>query len=114
MTSGKAFVLLDRLLESQTTGPLYLKMPEIAKLVVEALERGSKSEYILHAWVVMPNHVHILITPQADVSKALQRLKGSTAREATSCSGGPGLSGRVTAMIGSFATRTSSGGLKNI
>ena len=30
----------------------------------------------------MPNHVHLLITPQTDVPKLLQKLKGSTARQA--------------------------------
>jgi len=38
--------------------------------------------YILHAFVVMPNHVHLLITPKAPVPKLMQGLKGATARRA--------------------------------
>ena len=38
----------------------------------------------------MPNHVHLLITPRTDVSKLLQKLKGSTARQANQCLGRTG------------------------
>jgi REP element-mobilizing transposase RayT len=82
-TSGKAFLLMDRLLDGGRSGPLYLRRPDIANLVVEALrfrERES-AEYRLHAWVVMANHVHILITPEVPISKIMQSLKRFTARE---------------------------------
>jgi REP element-mobilizing transposase RayT len=52
-------------------------------MVVEAIhfrERGL-AHYRLHAWVVMANHVHLLITPQVQVSKLMQSLKRFTARE---------------------------------
>ena len=39
------------------------------------------AQYRLHAWVVMANHVHLLITPQTPVSKLMQSLKRFTARE---------------------------------
>jgi REP element-mobilizing transposase RayT len=45
---------------------------------------GGLTDYTLHAWVVMPNHVHMLITPLGSVSALMQRLKGVTAREANS------------------------------
>jgi REP element-mobilizing transposase RayT len=57
-------------------------MPAIAEIVVSAIRRGAVSDYTLHAWVVMPNHVHLLITVLNDVSKALQKLKGVYAMEA--------------------------------
>ncbi len=82
LPSGKAFVCLDRLLDNQREGPMYLRMPVIAELVANAIRTGQ-TEYDLHAWVVMPNHVHLLITPHADVSTVLRRLKGRTAHEAT-------------------------------
>ncbi len=34
------------------------------------------------AWTLMPNHVHLLLTPKIHPSHALQRLKGTSAREA--------------------------------
>jgi len=36
----------------------------------------------LHAWVVMSNHVHMLVTPRVAVSTLMQSLKRFTAREA--------------------------------
>lgn len=39
-------------------------------------------DYILHAFVVMPNHAHLLVTPKATVPKLMQGLKGRTARRA--------------------------------
>jgi len=37
--------------------------------------------YQLHAFVVMPNHVHLLMTPLVAVSRVMQSLKRFTARE---------------------------------
>jgi hypothetical protein len=43
LTSGEAFVMMDRLLDEATLGPLYLRRPEIAGLVVEAIQfNGSE------------------------------------------------------------------------
>ena len=44
--------------------------------------RDRLNHYDLHAFAVMPNHVHLLITPKAPVPKLLQWLKGTTARRA--------------------------------
>jgi type I restriction enzyme R subunit/putative DNA methylase len=55
-------------------------MPAIAEILTGAIRQGAGSDYSLHEWVVMPNHVHLLITPLSDVSKALQKLKGASAR----------------------------------
>jgi REP element-mobilizing transposase RayT len=38
--------------------------------------------YDLCAWVVMPNHVHLLILPLVPVPSLMRWLKGSTARSA--------------------------------
>jgi hypothetical protein len=52
-------VVTDRLLDQAVAGPLYLARPEIADLVVATLLDGQDVHhlYILHAFVVMPNHV---------------------------------------------------------
>ena len=36
----------------------------------------------MHSWVVMANHVHVLITPHLEVPKLMHSLKRFTAREA--------------------------------
>jgi REP element-mobilizing transposase RayT len=78
MESGEAFVA------SASVGPTYLRRPEIAELVVDAIRYGETEmrHYELHAYVVMCNHVHLLITPLFQPAKLTQPLKGSTARHA--------------------------------
>ena len=75
---------MDRLLDKGATGPLHLKRPDVAALVVEALldsdARFKRCQ--LHAFVVMPNHVHLLATQLVPLAKWLGPLKGFTANQA--------------------------------
>ncbi len=75
---------MDRLLDQACTGPLHLRRPDIAQLVVDAIHyRQEHSQHFqLHSYIVMANHVHLLITPRVEVSKAMHSLKRFTAREA--------------------------------
>lgn len=50
--------LLDR-----GVGGCHLRHPDVARLVAGALRHFHPQRYTLHAWVVMPNHVHALLTP---------------------------------------------------
>ena len=51
--------------------------------MVKSLALGVElSHYALDAFVVRPNHVHVLLTPRVSPSRLLQSLKGATAREA--------------------------------
>jgi len=60
-----------------------LRQDPIAALVIESIFRGANlGHYLLGAFVVMPNHVHILLLPQISPSHLLKALKGTTAREA--------------------------------
>src|SRR5690242_2072601 len=65
MTSGQAFVAMDRLLNRAATGPMFLRRATIAEMVIELLREGQVrfGRYELHAFVVMANHVHLLVTP---------------------------------------------------
>ena len=84
LSAGKTFVAMDRLLEETRSGPHYLKLPEVAQIVVEALHDGETrfQRYELHAYVVMSNHVHLLVTPQVTSREWLGPLKGFTAHRA--------------------------------
>ena len=82
---------MDRLLDNGRDGPTYLRIPGVAQLIENAIERGSGSDYLLHAWVVMPNHVHLLITPQTDLPRIMQKLKGSSALKANQLLGRTGM-----------------------
>ncbi|HLE04179.1 MAG TPA: transposase, partial [Anaerolineales bacterium] len=66
------------------TGLSYLGRPEIFRLVTDAIHYGESplGHYTLHAYVVMPNHVHLLITPHVAVPTLLRSLKTITARRA--------------------------------
>jgi REP element-mobilizing transposase RayT len=90
-TGGKAFVIMDRLLDTARTGPLHLRRPEFAEMMIEAIRyREREGHYALHAFVVMANHVHLLITPNVPVSKLTQSLKRATARDANRMLGATG------------------------
>jgi putative transposase len=84
LTAGNAFVAFDRILDRGETGPRFLAIPEIARLMVACIRDGEHRfhRYELHAFVVMPNHVHMLITPSVVSTKWLGPLKGFTAYEA--------------------------------
>src|SRR5690242_17695278 len=84
LTSGEAFAAMDRLLEREQSGPLYLRIPGIANVIVDAFFHGGEKLrlYELHAYVVMANHVHLLITPYAELAKITHSLKRFTARKA--------------------------------
>jgi putative transposase len=81
-TSGHAFLIMDRLLAEASAGPFYLKRADIAQMVVEAIQFRDPGQYVLHSFVVMPNHVHMLITPKISVAEIMQSLKRFTARQA--------------------------------
>ena len=81
--SGKAFVWMDRYLDTAPDGPLYLRNEQIARAVVASLRRGvDLGHYQLRAWVLMANHVHVLLLPLVSPSRLLQSLKGASARAA--------------------------------
>jgi REP element-mobilizing transposase RayT len=83
LTSGEAFVWLDRRLDTTPHGPMYLGQPEVAQIVVDSIRIGvDLGHYELGAYVVMPNHVHLLIRPAVAPDRLLKSLKGATARYA--------------------------------
>jgi REP-associated tyrosine transposase len=62
---------------------MFLRQDAVAGLVVESLFKGvALGHYELAAWVVMANHVHVLLLPRVPPSRLLKSLKGYTAREA--------------------------------
>jgi putative DNA methylase len=83
LTSGIAFVALDRLLDQARCGPTFLRDTRIAQLVLASIDYGVEiGHYQMHSWVIMPNHVHLLLTPKVSLSKLLGSLKAATARRA--------------------------------
>lgn len=64
-------------------GSCVLKNEKIAKIVSEALLHFNNQRYILDEWVIMPNHVHILLKPFEGYSlpDILHSWKSFTANE---------------------------------
>ncbi|MEP7351934.1 MAG: transposase, partial [Acidobacteriota bacterium] len=84
LTSGQAFAAMDRVLDEASSGPTYLLIPEIAQIVVDTLKyQGSVLlRYKLHAYVVMANHVHAVVTPSVQIPMLTRTLKSYSARRA--------------------------------
>ncbi len=92
VSSGGAFVAFDRQLDSACTGPLWLKDLTVAECVSRVLLAGASEWrlYELSAWVVMPNHVHVLIRPLVSLGKALMNIKSASGRGANAVLGRTG------------------------
>ena len=73
--AGNAFV---------AQGPRWLNDERVASMIVQALhyDESTRRLYDLHAYVIMPNHVHVVWQPRISMSRILQWLKGVTANRA--------------------------------
>ncbi|MBV8845900.1 MAG: transposase [Bryobacterales bacterium] len=83
-SAGQAFVWMDRYLDATREGPMWLGRPDVAHLVSRDIINGADNDrlYELLAWVVISNHVHVLIRPFIDARELMRRIKGRTARSA--------------------------------
>jgi putative transposase len=81
-TGRIAFAEQDKILDRTREGPFWLRDPRIAKIIENALHYGENPRglYTLYAWVIMPNHVHVVFEPKAALPHVMQWLKGRTSR----------------------------------
>ncbi len=64
-------------------GECHLRRPDIAKVVEDSLRFRQGVQYELRAWVVMPNHVHLLFKVlDVPMSQLVDAWKGYTAKQA--------------------------------
>jgi REP element-mobilizing transposase RayT len=84
MSDGEKFKYTEKILDRHWFGPVWLKNALIAELVVESILKAADElhHYRLHSYSVMPNHVHLLITPNLSVRKITHGIKGATAHGA--------------------------------
>jgi putative transposase len=62
---------------TQTIGRKSLfRVERWARLMVSTLKHYDGSGYKLHAYVIMPDHLHLLMTPIESVEKSMQLIKG--------------------------------------
>jgi len=54
-----------------------LQTDRMARLLIDVLfHYRAKEKYLLHEFVLMPDHFHLLITPTESLERALQLIKG--------------------------------------
>jgi REP element-mobilizing transposase RayT len=83
---GEVEAIMRRRVEAyldQGHGSCYLKEPQIATIVQDSLLFHDQTKYRLAAWVVMPNHAHVLCSPCMGHSLAeiMHSLKSYTSSE---------------------------------
>jgi REP element-mobilizing transposase RayT len=79
----QAFPRLDRQLDSGL-GACWLKRPDIASMVEDALLHFDGKRYRLLAWCLMPNHAHVVIeiVTENSLSEIVGSWKSFTAKQA--------------------------------
>lgn len=83
LTTGEAFVAWDKLLDAGRTGARWLAHSRVADLVTRKLLDFAASRLCdLDSFVIMPNHVHVLWTPNGSLADLIRRVKGGAALEA--------------------------------
>jgi REP element-mobilizing transposase RayT len=90
---GRQFARAERFLDRTSFGPLWLKRPKIAEGVAACILRGASelNQYAVLAYVVMPNHVHLLIEPRVPLERITRGIKGVSAQEGNRLLGRTGL-----------------------
>jgi REP element-mobilizing transposase RayT len=79
----------DNVLDTMAFGEKYLSNSQVADMVAESIRFRNGKVYDMHAFCVMPNHVHLVYTPLEEqegkyvsLSKIMHSLKRYTAHEA--------------------------------
>ncbi|MBS3734558.1 MAG: valine--tRNA ligase [Phycisphaerae bacterium] len=73
-------------------GQCHLADERIAQIVADALKHFDGERYQLHAWAIMPNHVHVIVEPLDDhgLSDICQSWKSYTSKRANDILGRSG------------------------
>lgn len=84
---AQLYVLFSQRIESildHGLGQCWLARDDLAGLTADTLQHFNGSRYQIHAWCVMPNHVHIIVQPRAGhaLPEIMKSWKGFIAREA--------------------------------
>ncbi|MBU6122456.1 transposase [Hymenobacter siberiensis] len=89
----KYFGRFDDLLAGSSYGPTWLRQPDVAAIVAQALHYPDGKGYHLRCYCIMPNHAHLVVElPEGAPSlvKTLQSLKGYSSKQANQLLGRSG------------------------
>jgi len=83
ITDRQKLLNIEKYLD-QGIGKCHLRQTKIAEMVEENFLRFDGKKYKLHAWVIMPNHVHLLLTPKPgySLSEIVHSCKSYTSNQA--------------------------------
>ncbi|HEV2400356.1 MAG TPA: transposase [Candidatus Sulfotelmatobacter sp.] len=71
-SNGQTYMITSRAWGSRTL----FSREGWAKLLIETLYHYRGSAYLLHEFVVMPDHIHVILTPKTSLEKSVQFIKG--------------------------------------
>src|SRR5438876_3641973 len=101
-TSAEMYAI-DRIIQERAeecldrgSGACWMRDPRIADLVADALLHFDQSRYLLFAWTVMPNHVHVIFNSRHKVDRILHSWKSFTSKRQINCSAAKESFGRTT------------------
>lgn len=82
--ANRRFARAELVLDRGGCGPVWLKDRRVARNVVNCIHFGAANLnfYELIGYVVMPNHVHLLISPRVPLKRITAGIKGVSAMEA--------------------------------
>lgn len=78
----RLFASTDEFLDTNPNEPYWLKRMEVAEIIAESMNYRDGKQYDLHAFTIMPNHVHMMMTLLSDAPvlfKVMQHLKKNSA-----------------------------------
>ena len=77
----RKFAEYDRILDTMKTGPHWLREQAVAAIVKEAMHYRDGTQYEMHAYTIISNHVHMVITLTSELplDRVLQQMKSFTA-----------------------------------
>lgn len=90
----RLFAETDDFLDKNLNEPYWLREKAVADIVAESIQYRDGKQYELHAYTIMPNHVHMVMTllPYAPVLfKVMQHLKKNAAIKSNKLLGRVGL-----------------------
>jgi REP element-mobilizing transposase RayT len=66
----------DAALHASDAGPRWLEETRVAAMLADTLRSGDGRSYSLHAFCIMPNHVHLVLTPLPKERDTFHSLAG--------------------------------------
>jgi putative transposase len=81
--SGEAYFVSSQTVERQP----FFRHERWAVMMQEVFQHYRGESYLLHAYVVMPDHFHLIISPNGTLERAMQNIKGGFSFRAKSAFG---------------------------